>query len=148
MQSALLAEPQPITRPSGIRVLAVVAVALGAYLLGNAILIFTGAASLASGRYLLGEYATMGPVIYLLTSALLLLLGIGLWKGWRIARRLTIIVGALLLATSILPISAAFAYWQVGGIAIHGLKIILVVLAIQYLVRPDVAQYFSARSAR
>jgi len=76
----------------------------------------------------------------------LLAAGIGLHRGWRFFRRLAIVVAALLMATSLLPISAAVAYFQIVPLIIHGIKIILAVMAIRYLLQPAVVEFFSAKA--
>jgi hypothetical protein len=143
-----LKRTQNPARPPGLRVIAFACFGLAAYLFVNGALIVAGAVSFASGRYLLGEYASMGPVIYLVVATVLAVLGFGLLRGWGLIRRLTIIAAAFLIATSVLPISAAVAYFQIVGIVVHGLKIIIAVIAIRYLVQPEVVEYFSGKSVR
>jgi len=146
--TSLFPDDQPLLRPGGVRLIAIVCFVLAGYLALNAILIVAGTLSLASGRYVIGEYATMGPPIFFIASGVLVVLGIGLVKGWRFARRLGIVVAALLLATSAIPISAAVTYFQWKGILIHGAKIILAIMAIRYLLQSEVVDYFNARSVR
>jgi hypothetical protein len=146
MLAALLADAVPRSRPSGVRVIAFVTFLIAAYLALDAILIMLGTLSLASGRYVLGDYATMGPLLFLVVAAALALLAVGLMKGWRQWRRFAVVAAALFFATAVLPVSAAFAYWQISGIIIHGGKIILAVLAIRYLLQPEVVEFFSAKS--
>lgn len=148
MSVALESNNEARARPVGIAVLAVACCALGTYLAGNGALVAAAVVSFASGRYLLGEYASMGPILYFGVALALAALGVGLLRAWRIVRRLTIVAAALLLATSVLPISAAVAYFQIGALVIHGLKIILSVMAIRYLLQEEVVEYFSAKSAR
>lgn len=107
---------------------------------------FAGVVPLASGRYLLGEYAIWGPVVYWLVAAVFVVVGVGLLRRWKVGRRLAIIAAALLMATSLLPISAAVAYFQILPLAIHGAKIILAVIAIRYLLQAEVVEWFSAAS--
>lgn len=144
MATSLLNDPSPRVRPSGIRILAVVCFVLAAYLLASGILVTAGAVSLASGRYLLGDYATMGPVLYFGAAVVFGLLGFGLLKGWRFSRRAAIIVVALSMATSLLPVSAAVTYFQIGPLILHGAKIILAIMAIRYLLQAEVVEWFSA----
>jgi len=144
MAAMLLDEPSPVARPNGIRILSATCFVLAVYLLVSGGLVAVGAMSLASGRYLLGDYATMGPVLYFGVAVVLAVLGIGLYKGWRIMRRLAIIVAALLMATSLLPVSAAVTYFQIGPLIFHGAKIILAVMAIRYLLQTEVVEWFSA----
>lgn len=135
-------------RPSGIRILAIVCFLLAAYLFGSGVLVSIGSIPLASGRYLLGDYVTMGPVLYFAVAAASIVLGVGLLRGWRVIRRLAIIAAALLMATSILPISAAVTYFQIGPFLLHGAKIILAIMAIRYLLQPEVVEFFSAKGVR
>jgi len=148
MSAAVKSNEEAQVRPGGITVLAVACFALGAYLACNGALVAAAVVSFASGRYLLGEYASLGPILYFVVAILLVVLGVGLLLGWRIVRRLTMVAAALLLATSVLPMSAAVAYFQIGPLAIHGLKIIVSVMAIRYLLQEEVVEYFTAKSAR
>jgi hypothetical protein len=143
-----LNDKQSPIRPNGIRVIATVCFALAAYLAINGVLVATAIVSFASGRYLLGEYASMGPVIYFVVAIVLAILGVGLLRAWSFARRLAIVAAALFFATSVLPISSAVAYFHVGALFIHGLKIILAVIAIRYLLQTEIVDFFSAKSAR
>jgi hypothetical protein len=129
-------------------VIAIVCFALAAYLVGNAALILAGVVSLASGAYIVGEFSTMGPVLYFLVATALVGLGFALLKGWGLARRAGIVAAALLLATAVTPISAAVAYGNIPGMLIHGAKIIAAIVAVRYLLLSDVVEYFSARSSQ
>jgi len=86
--------------------------------------------------------------VYALIAALLALLGVGLLQGWRFARRLGVLMAALLMAMSLLPVSAAVMYFQIVPLIIHGGKIILAVMAIRYLTQREVVDYFSATTGR
>jgi len=132
-------------RPAGVRAIATCCFGMAALLVIDAVLILCHVFSLASGRYLIGEYTTMGPAIFFVVAVVLIALGIGLLRGWSFARRLAIVAAALFLATSALPLSAAVGYLQVSGIVIHGGKIILAIIAIRYLLQPEVVECFSAR---
>jgi hypothetical protein len=116
---------------------------LAAYLVLNGVLIQAGLLSLASGSYLLGEYSVMGPILYFAVAIALALIGVGLLRRWRLARRLAIVAAAFLVATAVVPISAAVIYFRIPGIAIQGLKIITAMVAIQVLLRREVVDWFS-----
>lgn len=139
-----LADTAPQARPEGIRILAVICFLIAGFLAVSGALVVAGTIPLASGRYLLGEYAIWGPALYWLVAAVLVILGFGLLRGWRLMRRLAIVVAALMIATSALPISAAVAYFQIAPLVVHGVKIILAVMAIRYLLQPEVVEWFSA----
>jgi len=126
-------------------VLAFACFAIAGILAVQGSLTLAGVLSLASGRYVLGEYSTMGPPIFLVVAVVLAVLGVGLMRGWRFARRLAIIAAALFLATSALPLSAAVGYMQVGASVIHGAKIILAIVGIRYLLQPEMVEFFSAK---
>src|SRR5512140_248151 len=146
--NSILDEPQPRARPAGVRMISIVCFALAAYLVVNAALIVAGIVSLASGAYIVGEFSTMGPILYFLVACGLVGLGFALLKGWSLARRAAIIAAALLLATAVMPVSAAVIYGNISAMIIHGAKIIAAIIAVRYLLLPDVVDYFSARTSR
>ena len=143
---SLFTDDTPRVRPEGVRALAFACLALSAYVAVNGLLVLLGVVSFASGTYALGDLVTMGPLIYFLVAALVAGLGFALLRGWRWSRRVGIIAAALLVASSVMPISSAVIYSQVVGIVIHGAKIILAIMIIRYLMQPEVADWFSARS--
>lgn len=148
MSTSLLEQASPRKRPTGIRILSTVCFLLAAYLLASGILVVPGTISLANGRYLLGEYVNLGPAIYFIAMAGMALVGIGLLRGWRLMRRVGIILAALFMATSLLPISAAVTYFQIAPLILHGVKIVLAIMAIRYLLQPEVVEFFSAKAGR
>jgi hypothetical protein len=148
MSADLLTDTSVIARPAGIRILGGASFVIAAYLFGAGILVMLGTIPLASGRYFLGEYVNWGPALYFIAPAAFALLGFGLIRGWRPMRRLGIIAAALLMATSLLPISAAVTYFQIAPLVLHGIKIVLAIMAIRYLLQPEVVDFFSAKAAR
>ncbi len=143
---SLFVDDTPRVRPEGVRVLGVGCLAVAAYIVGNGLLVLLGVVSFASGAYILGELVTMGPLIYFITAALVAGLGFALLRGWRWSRRVGMVAAALLVASSVMPVSAAVIYSQVAGIVIHGTKIILAIVIIRYLMQPEVGDWFSARN--
>jgi hypothetical protein len=143
MAISVISDAWPRVRPAGVRVIALVCFGIGAYLLVNGFLILAGMMSLASGAYLLGEYSTMGPLIYLTVAVALAGLGIALLRGWRWARRLAIVACALLVAAAVIPVSTAVIDGRVFAIFFHGLKIIAAIIAIRYLLLSEVVDYFA-----
>jgi hypothetical protein len=142
----LLSEPTSGARPEGIRILSAICFLLAAYLLVSGTLLVLGAIGLSSGRYLLGEYVNMGPALYFAVSVGLALLGFALYRGWRVARRAAIIAAAMLIATSLLPVSAAVTYFQWVPLLLHGIKAVLAIIAIRYLLQAEVVEFFTAKS--
>lgn len=88
----------------------------------------------------------MGPLIYFIVAALVASLGFALLRGWGWSRRVGVIAAGLLVAGSVMPVSAAVIYSQVAGIVIHGSKIILAIVIIRYLLQPEVVEWFNAKS--
>ncbi len=143
---SLFAESTPRTRPEGVRILGLGCLAAALYVAANAVLVLLGIVSFTSGTYILGELVTMGPLIYVIVAVLVAGLGFALLRGYRWSRRLAILAAALLVAGSVMPVSAAVIYSQVLGIVIHGAKIILAIVIIRYLMQPEVVEWFSAKS--
>ena len=146
--TSVLTDTTPQSRPSGIRILALICFILAVYLAVGGILVLAGVVPLSIGRYFLGDYVIWGPALYGLVAAVFVVVRIGLLRRWTFARRLAIVAAALLIATSVLPISAAVAFFQMLPLAIHGAKVILAVIAIRYLLQPEVVEWFSAASRR
>lgn len=140
---SLFADTTPRVRPEGVRLLAAGCFALAAYLAANGLLVMAGVVSFASGTYVLGELVTMGPLLYFIVAVLLAGLGVALLKRWPWSRRLAVIAAGLLVAGSVMPVSAAVIYSQVAGIVIHGAKIILAIVIIRYLLQPEVREWFA-----
>jgi hypothetical protein len=51
----------------------------------------------------------------------------------------------MLIATSLLPVSAAVTYFQIAPLLLHGIKVVLAIIAIRYLLQPDVVAFFTAK---
>jgi hypothetical protein len=145
MPISVVTDAIPHVRPAGVRVIALMCFGIGAYLLVNGVLISVGMMSLASGAYLLGDYSTMGPLVYLAVAVALIGLGISLLRGWRWARRLAVVACALLVAAAVIPVSTAVIDGRVFDIFFHGLKIIAAMVAIRYLLLSEVVDYFAQR---
>jgi hypothetical protein len=84
----------------------------------------------------------MGPLLFLVLAAVLALLGWGLLRGWNWTRRLAVVAAGLLLATAVMPVSAAVIYFHPLALVIHGTKIIAAIMAIRYLLLSEVVDYF------
>jgi hypothetical protein len=144
MAGVLFADSGAVARPAGVKLLALICFGLAAYIFVNGVLVLFGVLSLASGSYILGEYSMMGPAIFLLAAAAIVGLGAGLWRGWNWMRRAAMVAAGLLLATAVMPVSAAVIYFHPLVLATQGAKIIAAIIAIRYLLLPDIADFFSA----
>jgi hypothetical protein len=145
MSTSLFTETGPLVRPEGVRALGWGCFALAAYLAVNGLLVMLGVLSFASGAYLLGGLETMGPLIYIIVAVAVAVLGLGLLRGWRWSRRLAVIASGLLIAGAVMPVSAAVVYSQILGIIVHGVKIILAIVIIRYLLQPEMVEWFGRR---
>jgi hypothetical protein len=129
----------------GISVLSVFFFAASADLIVLALLMLVspGKVSLSLGAPLLGGLEVAGPYAFLLAGAMLGLVGVGLLRLHRWARRTAILVAAAGLAGLIPRVSSAVIGFQWGTLASAGLQVILRVLAIYYLCRAPVVEAFA-----
>jgi hypothetical protein len=146
VSTSLFPADKPQVRPTGVLLLAFAHLALGAYLIGNGLLVLLHAVSFASGSYLLGGLEIMGPAIYFLIGLALCGIGLGLMRGWRWSRWGAIVAAALLLVGAIMPVSAAVIYFQLWNIVTQGVKVILSIVIIRFLLQQEVVDFFSAKS--
>jgi hypothetical protein len=94
--------------------------------LGYGAAIGAGRLPFNSGAWLVSEGAAMrGPVAYALVALLHGAAAFGLWRGWRAAHWLAILLIAWGVVPAVLGVSSAAAEGRVGGIALWGGLIIL-----------------------
>ena len=91
-----------------------------------------------------GGLEQMGPLAFLLHAALLLMLAAGLWRRWRWARRIAVLVAVTGIALAVPAISSAVVDSRVFAIAREGLQIIARVLVVFYLSQEPVKEWFAA----
>jgi hypothetical protein len=144
MSTSLFTHESHKIRPAGVRILGWAIVVIGAFLIGDGLLVYFGKVSFATGSYFLGGLETMGPLIFWIVGCALVALGFSLLRGFRWSRRLGIVAAALLLSTAVMPVSGAVIYGNILGIITNGAKIIVAIAIIRYLLQPEVADYFSA----
>jgi len=130
-------------RPVGASTVVLLCVMLAVVSLGYAALIAAGQVPLSAGAWLLGGgLEQRGPLAFLLYSALLLLLAAALWRRWRWARRITILVSVAGVALAVPAISSAVTDSRLFAIAREGVQIILRVLVAFYLSQEPVKDWF------
>ena len=88
---------------------------------------------LAWGRFIAGDFITMGPAVFVLAAALYAIAGVGLWRQKNWARHLTIVLAGAGLDFLVPEISSAVNGLRLGAIAAYGARIIVFVVAIWYL---------------
>ena len=131
-------------RPGGVTVTAIVFFSAAAYLLaaGLAMMIRPGLFSLEVGWPLLTGLEVAGPAVFFLATGIDAVVGLGLlwldnWVRW-----MAILVAAIGVVMLFPSLSAAVFGLRFGALAWGGLGVILRVMIIQYLVRPEVRDAF------
>ena len=136
-------------RPAGVLVIAVVFLAVAAYLAaaGGVMIVAPGTVSMALGAPLLNGLEVAGPYMFLLGGALAVLIGWGLLRLNPWARRAAIVTafaGVVLLTPAA---SAAVFEFRIGRLVSTGVGVIVRVIIVWYLWQTPVAEYFSAKPA-
>jgi len=109
-------------------------------------LILYGRVPLSAGAWLLGGgLEQMGPLAFVLYSTLLLVLAVGLWRRWPMARRIGILAAAAGIVLAVPAISSAVMDSRSFAIAREGLQIIARVLLVYYLTQEPLKQWFAGR---
>jgi len=133
-------------RPAGVGAIVFLCVILAVTSLGYGALIIAGQVPLSAGAWLLGGgLEQLGPLVFVLYSALLLLLAVALWRRWRWARRITVLVAVAGIALVVPAISSAVADSRAFAIAREGVQIMLRVLVVFYLSQEPVKDWFDGR---
>lgn len=97
-----------------------------------------GAVAFNSGAWIVGEEVAMrGWLAYLLSALVYSVAAVGVWKQWRWARWLAVIVLAAGLLPAVPGISAAVVDLRVSGIALWGALIVLRTAALYVLMSAD-----------
>lgn len=132
----LLSKPEELERPrSTAQWVALLLAAFAAIALAYAVLIASGLVAFNSGAWVVGEEVSMrGWLAYLLSAALHGVAAFGLWRQWKWARWLGVLVLAAGLFPAVPGISAAVLELRFGGIALWGTLIILRSAALYVLI--------------
>jgi hypothetical protein len=131
-------------RPAGVTVTAIVFFSAAGYLLaaGLVMVIRPGLLSIEVGWPLLTGLELAGPIVFFLVAGVDAVVGLGLlwldnWVRW-----MAILVAALGVLMLFPSLSAAVFGLHFSPLAWGGLGVILRVMIIQYLVRPEVRDVF------
>jgi branched-subunit amino acid ABC-type transport system permease component len=101
---------------------------------------------LSSGAFLIGGgLEQLGPVAFALYAALMILLTVALWRRWRWARRVVILVAVIGIAMAVPGLSSAVMDSRILRIGREGLQIIIRVVVVYYLGQEPVKDWFGAR---
>lgn len=141
---SLNAVPHIQDRPLGVKLLTATASVISAVAFTFAGLLFGGVVPLSAGAFLLGGgMEQVGPFAFLLYGAVLTMLGISLWRRWKGARRIAIVIAGAGIALAVPAMSSAVAEARVVAICREALQIILRVMVIFYLSQPPVKEWFA-----
>ncbi len=133
-------------RPAGVNAIVALCLVSALTSLAFALLIVAGRVPLSAGAFLIGGgLEQSGPVAFLLYAALMILLALALWRRWRWARRVVIVVAVIGIATAVPGLSSAVMDSRIVAIAREGLQIIIRVMVVYYLSREPVKDWFAAR---
>jgi hypothetical protein len=137
--------PQPPSSiPSGVTVIAIVFFVAGTYLglLGVVMLASPGAVSMALGAPLLGGLELAGPYMFSLIGGVGALIGWGLLRLNKWARRAAIAVAFIGVVMLVPAVSAAAVDFR-ASLLWGGLEIIVRVMIVWYLFQEPVAEAFA-----
>ncbi len=131
-------------RPSGVRAIIVLCVALAVVALAYAGLSLAGRVPLSAGAWLLGGgLEQLGPVEFLIYAAVVLVLSLGLTRRWRWARRAAILVAVAGIALIVPAVSSAVVDSRFLAIGREALQIIVRVIVVFYLSQEPVKAWFA-----
>ncbi len=133
-------------RPAGIRAIILLCMALAFASLIYSVLTFAGTVPLSAGAWLLGGgLEQLGPLVFLLYAAVLLVLILALAKRWRWARRATILVAVAGIALMVPAVSSAVVDSRLLAIVRGGVQIIVRVMVVFYLSQEPTKVWFDIR---
>jgi hypothetical protein len=129
-------------RPKVIWLIASLCWFAAAFLVITGVLTTLDLAPLRSGAYVLEGLELLGPVIFFLAAGTTTAIGFALLGRWPAARRLAILLFALIGFAAIPSISSAVTEFRWFVIVTEGAKLLSSVLVIFYLMQPYVVAYF------
>jgi hypothetical protein len=133
-----------MNRPTGVTAIAIVFLAVAAYLLaiGTLMLISPGTISMAAGADLLGGLELAGPYMFLLIGTLASLIGYGLLRLNNWARRIAILAAFAGMVMLIPSVSSAVVSLRMQPLLLGGAGVILRVMILWYLFQQPVQERF------
>lgn len=133
-------------RPGGVTSVAALCVLVAIASLALAVLLAVRAVPLSSGAFLIGGgLEQLGPIAFLLYAAIMIALAVALWKRWRWARRIAIVVAVIGIAMAVPGLSSAVMDSRIFAIGREGLQIMIRVIVVYYLSQEPVKDWFAAR---
>jgi len=133
-------------RPGGVIAISALCALVGTASLVFAALFMAHAIPLSSGAFLIGGgFEQLGPLAFLLYATLMGLLAVALWRRWRWARRVVILVAVVGIALAVPALSSAVMDSRLLAIGREGLQIIIRVMIVYYLSQEAVKEWFTAQ---
>ena len=131
-------------RPAGVIAIASLFFLTAIYLgdLGLIMLVSPGAISMALGAPLLGGLELAGPYMFLLVALACGLVGLGLLRLNRWARRAAILAALAGVVMLVPDVSSAVVEFRLGKLAWGGLGVIVRVMIVWYLYQEPVTEQF------
>ncbi len=131
-------------RAAGVLWIAILFFATAAYLGGAALLLILvpGVIPLTAGSSLLGGLELAGPYMFLLATSLAVLIGLGLLRGNRWARRAAIVVAVIGVVLLVPNVSSSVVNFRIGALVRDGLGVMVRVMIVWYLFQEPVAESF------
>ncbi len=142
--------PFRMERPAGITVIASIFFLAAAYLLILALIMFIapGSVSMMLGSPLLGGLELAGRYMFLLMSGVGAVVGLGLLRLNKWARRAATLIALIGLVLLIPDVSIAVVDFRPGKLIWGGLGIMVRVIITWYLYQPDAAEAFDGHPGR
>jgi hypothetical protein len=131
-----------VSRPKIVSLIVCLCLLTATFLLITGLLTAFGIQPLRSGAFLLEGLETMGPAIFFLIGLVIGAIGWAVFHRWRGARRLAMLVFALIGFAAIPALSSAVADFRWLALVAEGLKVLTCMLVIFNLMQPDVVEYF------
>lgn len=111
--------------------------------IGFTVLLAAGRIPLSAGAFLIqGGLEQLGPVAFVLYAVLMILMALALWKRWRWARRVAILVAVIGIALAVPALSSAVMDLRTFAIVREGLQIVTRVVVVYYLSQEPAKEWF------
>jgi hypothetical protein len=145
---SLLQTDLRLERPAGVTAIAALFFLTAFYLfvIGMAMLIAPGAVSMALGAPLLAGLALAGPYMFLLFATVAAVIGLGLYKKNKWARRAALLAGMIGIVMQLPAVSSSVIEFRAGNLAWGGLGIIVRMMVVWYLWQTPVAEQFAKKT--
>lgn len=139
-----MAYASEVERPQGVTAIAILFFAAATYLgvIGVLMIVSPGTASMSLGAPLLGGLELAGPCMFLLATLIASAIAYGLLRLNNWARRAAILVAMYGVVMLVPTVSSAVIGFQIKGLILGGLGVMLRVMMVWYLFQEPVKDEF------